>query len=1011
MSGLEGSPIGTGEGEDGAAVQPNQQQHKDPMSSLSGLTASSSSPETVAAAAAMLMAATAGGAPNTIAARPALSHQPPLEPVMAQQRVAVAVQGDQLVSGPVRGHGRVGQQLVGQVLEDGEQPQLSGLTGVNFDSPDAEEMMALMHPHMHHTASGGSGVGVGQGANEGDDEEEAEEDDEDISSGYEEEDIDEEDETRSSSNSSSSGSSSGSGSDGDDGNDDEKETAKRYPLFTPQYATYCNYGMVPFLRMEEVPVVRPQGGASTAGGSNTSHHRAGSVVTKKQFVLYGEYVYENTLGKGTYSKVVLATPLRQPGAAGVSTGSAHTAAPQGSPGSSSSHGPSSSIHHLGCGGADAGGAPLDVPVALKIFRNKETYREACWDEMVILSLLCGLPAVPTMRLGGKVGGGMAEYTASLARFVAPISYIPHPMHPALVLPLMGPATLRVSRKVKQASRDIAVAEGYNVRESPRNKPAVWYRGLPLPLLKSVICQILIFLQYSHAKGIVHTDLKPENVLFESVHCQPAVIPVFYQELRRKCGDGTDTPDEEEEVHPTSSGAGTPTDGGNQRKTHAGDSDEAPLKMKARKQENEEQSFHANDSSGGLAATQVNRRRSMTSAGAAGSPVAAAYGNSNFPFFSFTPGGRDAENPAHRVRFAHNVTVKVPLLPSIRVVDLGAAQLISSFTHISRIDHQTRVSYDRIQTKHYISPEVLLCTGWCASADLFSLGCMIPELLTGDCLFMPQHRVEHLALMEHIIGPFSKEDTSKYVGSYHTHKDPGTAPRRFIDEAFICNPQNAEIDFDAKTKELRWPLTKKMVAQRASLVSQYERGYHNSDANSDDDEVEPSSVEDVKFVRQKATLKEILGPIPLLLDLCEKMLTYHPLERISPAEALAHPFFESILLCITLPGTIPPALLHFLFNVWSLKVFCFFLFHLPSASLASTVEKENKKRKRKEEKKGKERINSPAGVGRWSLKWSLVAVRHNNEKETKKRRKNILIFTFYSIRRKKKKNSLKKGNRL
>lgn len=686
------------------------------------------------------------------------------------------------------------------------------------------------------------------------------------------EDEDEDEESSSSSSSSTSGS-------------ENEDSLKRYPIFTPQYAKYCNYGLVPFIR-EGKPTAPPAGGAAVAGGAPGT----------PSLILYGEYLYEATLGKGTYSKVIMAVPLRNPHAdvAGAS-------AAAGGSGSEVAQGKSAVS-------ADGESTGSDVRVALKIFRNKETYREACWDEMVILSLLCGLSPVPSIVLGGRgtsVGGGLAEYTASLARFIAPIAYIPHPMHPALVLPLLGPSTLRVSRKVKQASRDIAVAEGYDIRRSPNNKRAVWYRGLPLALLKSVLYQILIFLQYSHSKGIVHTDLKPENVLFESIHRKSAVVPVYYHELTSGRRD-SQTGNEDEEGNPSNEDEEAVLG-----VKHAAKQQQLRDEEKSKKKKGSASSSHKDsDEQGQVGSTENStdapnvvrlKQNNEAMKAAAPSPVTAtrkhrrdgepAVSDANFPFF--TGGGRAGDSP-YRIQFAHNVTVDVPHLPSIRVVDLGAAQLVSFFSHISRIDGRTPVSYDRIQTKHYVSPEVLLCTGWSASADMFSLGCMIPELLVGDCVFMPQHRVEHLALMEHVIGPFSEENNSRSASSSrHTNGGAATTRRRFIDDAMVCNPQNVEIDFDTTTKALRWPLTEKMLVRRRALVAQYEKGYHASDGNSDDDEVEVSSVDDIHFVRQKATLEEMLGPIPLLYDLARRMLTYHPLERISPVEALRHPFFHSM----------------------------------------------------------------------------------------------------------------------
>ncbi|CCH60619.1 hypothetical protein TBLA_0D01110 [Henningerozyma blattae CBS 6284] len=61
---------------------------------------------------------------------------------------------------------------------------------------------------------------------------------------------------------------------------------------------------------------------------------------------------------------------------------------------------------------------------------------------------------------------------------------------------------------------------------------------------------------------------------------------------------------------------------------------------------------------------------------------------------------------------------------IKIADLGNACWID--------EHYT----DSIQTREYRSPEILLRAPWGCSADIWSTGCLIFELLTGDFLFEP-----------------------------------------------------------------------------------------------------------------------------------------------------------------------------------------------------------------------------------------------------------------------------------
>jgi serine/threonine protein kinase len=71
--------------------------------------------------------------------------------------------------------------------------------------------------------------------------------------------------------------------------------------------------------------------------------------------------------------------------------------------------------------------------------------------------------------------------------------------------------------------------------------------------------------------------------------------------------------------------------------------------------------------------------------------------------------------------------------------------------------------DVIQTREYRSPEVLLEGHYDESADIWSLACMIFELITGDYLFDPKKgktykkNDDHLALISELIGEVSPDD--------------------------------------------------------------------------------------------------------------------------------------------------------------------------------------------------------------------------------------------------------------
>ena len=100
-----------------------------------------------------------------------------------------------------------------------------------------------------------------------------------------------------------------------------------------------------------------------------------------------------------------------------------------------------------------------------------------------------------------------------------------------------------------------------------------------------------------------------------------------------------------------------------------------------------------------------------------------------------------------------------------VVDLGNA----CWTH--------RHFSEDIQTRQYRAPEVLLGHKYDTSADMWSLGCIIFELLTGDLLFDPREGndydrdEDHLAMFQELLGKIPKKIAcnGKYSKNFFNRK--------------------------------------------------------------------------------------------------------------------------------------------------------------------------------------------------------------------------------------------------
>jgi serine/threonine protein kinase len=181
---------------------------------------------------------------------------------------------------------------------------------------------------------------------------------------------------------------------------------------------------------------------------------------------------------------------------------------------------------------------------------------------------------------------------------------------------------------------------------------------------------------------------------------------------------------------------------------------------------------------------------------------------------------------------------VPKLNSseIKIIDLGSATFEDEY-------HSTVIS-----TRHYRAPEVILQVGWSFPSDVWSVGCILLELYTGETYFQTHNNDEHLAMIEVLL---DDRIPSNWVRSGKDSKN------NTISDHFEAKERGS------KSLVLKW----------------------NRDASS----------ESKKRVRALKCLNDMIADKEhsLFLDFIKKVLQVDPEKRITASEALDHPYFDSL----------------------------------------------------------------------------------------------------------------------
>ena len=164
--------------------------------------------------------------------------------------------------------------------------------------------------------------------------------------------------------------------------------------------------------------------------------------------------------------------------------------------------------------------------------------------------------------------------------------------------------------------------------------------------------------------------------------------------------------------------------------------------------------------------------------------------------------------------------------NIVLIDFGSVHM----------DADTRCSY--VQSRPYRAPEVMLGMAWNAKVDLWSLGCLLAELVRGAVLFDGDTSSQVLAAQAAVLGAYPRDLLA--------HANPTLLEHFFAPDGSLYDFQyGSELEQDC--------------AFRLTPA--------------------PTSLADVLRTTDAQ-----------LLDLLSGLLEYNPAQRLSAADALNHPFF-------------------------------------------------------------------------------------------------------------------------
>lgn len=357
--------------------------------------------------------------------------------------------------------------------------------------------------------------------------------------------------------------------------------------------------------------------------------------------------------------------------------------------------------------------------AIKVIKGKNTYYESGQDEIELLLELsnnagrASFLAFAQKAFPERIFDEKETFCVELVEHFEDKSV--NGQHICLVFPILGPSLL-----------DILTHFLENFES-----------GVPLPLVKSITKQILLGLHYIHDQcKMIHTDLKPENVVLEFSEREIECLAETLIKSQKKPISEKFAPSVSSSQKNSFGFLGSGFEIGN---VEASASEQSPSKKESPSMLSEE-SLEDEHPQEFVSCRSTLNPQSPNSLSPSPSSSQIVRG----PESILSPKSEEVPQDTC-MRWKESVTVRINKHSRVKIVDFGNACRINK--------HFTQY----IQTREYRSPEVILGCDYDEKTDLWSLGCMVFELITSNFLFKPEKKEncskseEHLFLMMEVLG--------------------------------------------------------------------------------------------------------------------------------------------------------------------------------------------------------------------------------------------------------------------